>query len=176
VCAKSWLLAATILQVIAYEGLLPFKYTVADYLYGNSPDFLHAIDACVGVTAFVAILSETRCWLQRSRTENKVYTYKGEACSKRRVVALTNAASSVAALAARLPASSWYRRTEGTKGPIDCASARQRVTLCKEGLPDRSVRLVIKRVVGADWSHSSYTSNAPASTPWRTFVWLSGLR
>jgi SRSO17 transposase len=171
-------LAATILQAIAHEGLLPFKYIVADCLYGNSPGFLNAIDACVGVTAFVAIPAETRCWLQRPRTEDKVYTYKGKARSKRRVVAPTNAPASVAALAARLPASSWYRRTvsEGTKGPIDYAFARQCVTLCKEGLPDRSVWLVIKRPVGADAPYSYYISNAPASTPWRTFVWLSGLR
>jgi SRSO17 transposase len=54
--------------------------------------------------------------------------------------------------------------------------ARQRVTLCKDGLPERSVWLVIKRTVGAQPISSYYLSNAPASTPLRTFVWLSGLR
>jgi SRSO17 transposase len=171
-------LAATMLQAIAHEGLLPFKYVVADCLYGNSPDFLDAVDACVGVTTFVAIPSETRCWLQRPRTEDKTYTYKGDLRAKRVVVAPTNAPSSVAALAASLPASSWYQRTvsEGTKGPIAYAFARQRVTLCKEGLPERTVWLVIKRTVGATPLYSYYISNAPASTPWRTFVWLSGVR
>jgi SRSO17 transposase len=84
----------------------------------------------------------------------------------------------VAALAASLPASRWYQRTvsEGTKGPIVYAFARQRVTLCKEGLPDRTVWLVIKRTVGPNPVYSYYISNAPASTPWRTFVWLSGVR
>ena len=57
------------------EGLLPFKYVVADCLYGNSPDFLDAVDACVGITALVAIPSETRCWLQRPRTAEKRYRY-----------------------------------------------------------------------------------------------------
>jgi SRSO17 transposase len=151
---------------------------VADCLYGNSPDFLDAVDACVGVTTFVAIPSETRYWLQRPRTEDKTYTYKGDVRAKRVVVAPTNAPSSVAALAACLPASSWYQRTvsEGTKGPIVYAFARQRVTLCKEGLPDRTVWLVIKRTVGATPLYSYYISNAPARTPWRTFVWLSGVR
>jgi hypothetical protein len=46
---------------------------VADCLYGNSPDFLDAVDACVGLTALVAIPSETRCWLQRPQTEDKSY-------------------------------------------------------------------------------------------------------
>src|SRR6266571_2013427 len=171
-------LAATMLQAIVHAGLVPFKYVVADCLYGNSPDFLDAVDACVGVTTFVAIPSETRCWLQRPQTEDKTYTYKGDVRSKRVMVATNTAPSSVAALAASLPASSWYQRTvsEGTKGPIAYAFARQRVTLCKDGLPDRTVWLVIKRTMGAEPLYSYYISNAPASTPLRIFVWLSGLR
>ena len=62
----------------------------------------------------------------------------------------------VAALAVRLPAASWYRRTvsEGTKGPITYEFARQRVTLCKDGLPERTVWLVLKRTVGAEPSYA----------------------
>src|SRR5262249_10868413 len=63
-----------------------------------------------------------------------------------------------------------------TKGPIAYVFARQRVTLCKEGLPDRTVWLVIKRTLGADPVDAYYISNAPVSTPLRTFVWLSGVR
>ena len=171
-------LAAAMLETIAHEGLLPFKYIVADCLYGNSPTFLDAIDACVGSTAFVAIPSETRCWLQRPRTADKRYKYKGEARAKRVVVAPDSPPRTVATVAASLPASSWYRRkvSEGTKGPIVYEFARQRVTLCKEGLPDRTVWLVIKRTLGAAPSYTYAISNAPASTPLRTFVWLSGLR
>ena len=171
-------LAAAMLQALTQEGLLPFKYLVADCLYGNSPDFLDAVDACIGVTAFVAIPAETRCWLQRPQTEDTTYTYKGDIRSKRVVIGSHNAPCSVAAVAASLPASSWYRRTvsEGTKGPIAYTFARQRVTLCKEGLPDRTVWLVIKRTAGADPVSSYSMSNAPVSTPWRTLVWLSGLR
>src|SRR5215468_3549470 len=171
-------LAATMLQAIVREGLLPFKYVVADCLYGNSPGFLDAVDACVGVTTLVAIPSETRCWLQRPRTEDRLYTYKGEVHSKCVVIAPTTAPLSVAAVAASLPASSWYRRqvSQGTKGPIVYAFARQRVTLCKDGLPERTVWLVIKRTLGVAPTYSYYISNAPAGTPLRTFVWLSGLR
>src|SRR4030095_15122601 len=170
-------LAAAMLQAIAYERLLPFQYVVAGRLYGHSPDFLAAVDACVGVTTFVAIPSQTRCWLQRPCIEDKTYTYKGEVRSKR-VVAEAITPGTVAAVATSLPASHWYGRTvsAGTKGRIAYAFARQRVTLCKEGLPDRTVWLVIKRTLGADPVYAYYISNAPASTPWRTFVWLSGLR
>jgi SRSO17 transposase len=171
-------LAATMLQAIVRAGLLPFQYVVADCLYGNSPAFLDAVDACVGVTTFVAIPSETRGWLQRPRTEDKTYIYKGDARSKRVVVAPEHAPCPVATLAATLPASCWYQRkvSEGTKGPIVYAFARQRVTLCKDGLPERTVWLVIKRTLGGEPTYSYYISNAPASTPLSTFVWLSGLR
>ena len=94
------------------------------------------------------------------------------------MVAPTSAPCPVAALAARLPASSWYERTvsEGTTGPRTYAFARQRVTLCKEGLPERPVWLVLKRTVGRDPTSSSAISNAPARAPLRIFVWLSSLR
>jgi hypothetical protein len=145
-------LAAAMLQAMAHEGLLPFKYVVADCLYGNSPDFLDAVDACVGVTTFVAIPADTRCWLQAPRTAEQVYKYKGEVRAKRVVVAPDTTPCTVAALTARLPAARWYRRqvSEGTKGPIVYEFARQRVTLCKDGLPERPVWLVIKRTLGAE--------------------------
>jgi SRSO17 transposase len=54
--------------------------------------------------------------------------------------------------------------------------ARQHVTLCKDGLPERTVWLAIKRVLGAEPIYAYYISYAPASTPLRIFVWLSGLR
>jgi SRSO17 transposase len=160
-------LAAALLQTIAQEALLPFKYVVADGLYGNSPAFLDAVDKCIGVTAFVAIPAETRCWLQAPWTTDKTYTSKGEVRTKRVVVGPAHEPCTVAALAARLPPSSWYRRqvSEGTKGPIVYEFARQRVTLCQDGLPERSVWLVIKRTVGAQPISSYYRSNAPASTP-----------
>jgi SRSO17 transposase len=160
------------LRAIAQEALLPFKYVVADCLYGQSPDFLDAVDACVGITTFVAIPGDTRCWLQRPRTAERPYRYKGEERSKRVVVAPAHEAYTVATLATQLPASRWYQRTvsEGTKGPIAYAFARQRVTLCKDGLPERTVWLVIKRTLGDEPTYSYYISNAPVSTPLRTFV------
>ena len=93
--------------------------------------------------------------------------------SKRVVVAPDTAPCPVAAVAARLPASRWYRRqvSEGTTGPMVYAFARHRVTLCKDGLPERPVWLVLKRPVGTESTSSSYIRNAPASTPLRLFVW-----
>ena len=171
-------LAAAMLQSIRQEGILPFRYIVADSVYGNSPDFLAAIEACVGATALVAISSETRCWPQRPATQEQPYRYKGEERAKRHLRPTASAPQSVAALAATLPAWQWYRRTvsEGTKGPIAYDFARHRVTLCKDGLPERTVWLVIKRTRGPEPTYAYAISNAPASTPFRTLVWLSGIR
>jgi hypothetical protein len=66
--------------------------------------------------------------------------------------------------------------SEGTQGPIAYAFARQRVTLCKDGLPERPVWLVIKQTLGGELTYSYYISHAPARTPLRTFVWRSGRR
>jgi hypothetical protein len=170
--------AAAMLQALRPEGLLPCKSVVAECLYGNSPDVLDAVDACVGVTTLVAIPGETRCWLQRPRTEDKTYRDKGAERSKQVVVDAAPAACPVATVAAHLLASSWYDRkgSEGPKGPLEYAFARQRVTVCKEGLPERTVWLVITRTVGATPLDSSYSRNAPVSTPWRTCGWLRGVR
>src|SRR5918912_2199279 len=171
-------LAAAMLQSIRQEGVLPFRYIVADSVYGNSPDFLAAIDACVGATALVAISSETRCWPQRPATQEKAYRYKGEERAKRHLSPTTSAPQSVAALAATLPAWPWYRRkvSEGTKGPLEYDFARHRVTLCKDGLPERTVWLVIKRTCSSEPTYAYAISNAPTSIPFRTLVWLSGIR
>jgi hypothetical protein len=52
------------------------------------------------------------------------------------------------------------------------ALARQREPLWKEGLPTRTVWLVIKRTLGADPVYAYAISPAPASTPLQTFLWL----
>jgi SRSO17 transposase len=171
-------MAADMVKTIWNEGRLPFRYLVADCLYGNSPAFLDAIDACVGVTALVAVPADTRCWLQRPPTTEHTYTYKGAVHAKRVVASATQGPLTVTALAESLPSAAWYCRTvsEGSKGPIVYAFARKRVTLCKEGLPERTVWLVIKRTLGASPTYSYAISNAPVSTPLRLFVWLSGIR
>ena len=93
-------------------------------------------------------------------------------------VAPAPAPDTVAALATNLPASSWYRRTvsAGTKGPIADECARQRVTLCHDGLPARPVWLVSQRTLGAEPSYAYSISNAPVSTPLSLCGWFSGVR
>ncbi len=165
--------AAEMVTAIRGEGRLPFKYGVADGLYGHSPAFLDAIDACGGVTSLVAIPSDTRCWLQRPVTTEKTSQDKGAMRAQRVVAPEVAAPLTVAALAPHLPCSGWYRRrvSEGSKGPMAYAFARKRVTLCKDDLPERTVWLVIKRSLGAHPTDAFDIRNAPASAPLRLFGW-----
>ena len=169
--------AAAMVQALHQAGILPFKYIVADCLYGNSPDFWAACEACVGTVAFVATPADTRWWPQPLATTTHTSTYKGELRTKR--VAVTDKPSgTVAELAQAIPATFWYRRTvaEGTKGPITYACTRQRMMLWKDGQPTTAVWLLIKRSLGAHPRYWYYLSNAPLSVPLRLLVWLSGGR
>jgi SRSO17 transposase len=171
-------LAAEMGKALRVEGRLPFQYLVADWLYGNSPAFLDAIDACGGVTSLVSMPSDTRCWLQRPVTTEKTSTYKGAMRAQRVVAPEVAAPLTVAALAQSLPSAGGYRRrvSAGTKGPLEYAVARKRVTLCQEDLPDRTGWLVTKRTLGVNPTSAFYISNAPESAPLRLFVWVSGIR
>jgi DDE superfamily endonuclease len=170
-------LAAAMLPACAPEGLLPCQEVMADCRSGPRPDCLEAVDAWGGVTTCVAMPADTRCWLQAPRTAEHVSRSQGAGRSKR-VVAPDPAPGPVAAVAARRPAARWSRRqvSEGPQGPSVSACARQRVTRCQDGLPERTVWLVRHRTMGAEPLFSASISHAPASTPFRPFVWRSGLR
>jgi SRSO17 transposase len=106
------------------------------------------------------------------------YTYRGARRTKRVVAAREKEPSAVETWAKRLHDCFWYRRkvSEGTKGPIEYEFTKRQVTLCGDGLPVRTVWLVMKRTVGANPSYWDYLSNAPVSARLPLFVWLSGLR
>jgi SRSO17 transposase len=171
-------LAVEILRDMHQEAMLPFKYIVADCLYGNSPDFIEAAEHCGGKIYFVSIPSETRCWLQGAVTPAKRFTSQGEMRAKHVVRQTAKAPLTVAVLAKSIHDCFWYRRqvSEGTKGPIEYEFTKRQVVLSKDNLPYKAVWLVMKRTIGEKPTYSYYISNAPVSTRLRVFVWLSGLR
>jgi SRSO17 transposase len=171
-------LAADMFRELRSEGILPFKYVAADSIYGTSPDFIGAIEEHVGTTYFVAVPSTTQCWLQGPSTEKRTVTRKGKVQVKRVVPDTENKPIEAAAFAKGINSFFWYRRTvsEGTKGPIEYEFTKRRVTLSKDGLPYKTVWLIIKRTMGKKPEYSFYISNAPLSTRLGTFVWLSGVR
>ena len=72
----------------------------------------------------------------------------------------------------------WYRRqvSEGAKGPIVYEFTRRQVILAAEGLPQKTVWLLIRRTIGDEPEYSYFISNAASSTRLKTLVWLSGMR
>ncbi len=171
-------LAAMMLYELQDRDTLPFKYVVSDSIYGNSPEFIDAAQRVVGTIYFVSIPSDTLCWLKKPITMEKQYRYKGEIRTKLVVEKTEKKPMSVQVLAKNINDYFWYRRkvTEGTKGPIEYEFTKMQITLSKNGLPHRTVWLVIKRTIGDNPSYSYYISNAPASARLKTFVWLSGMR
>ena len=160
------------------EGKLPFKYVVSDTLYGMSPDFIGAVERRPGVTYLVEVPSDTLCWLRKPMVISKQYRYRGELREKEVLDEGAKRPITVQALAKSLNDFYWYRRkvSEGTKGPIEYEFTKRRVTLSKDGLPEKVVWLLIRRILGDDPKYSYFISNAPVSTRLKTFVWLSGIR
>jgi SRSO17 transposase len=171
-------LAVEMFQGLRDQEALPFKYVVADSVYGSNPDFIEAVESCIGVPYFVSICSDTLCWLQMPVTRKKEYKYKRKIRSKLTVERKEKKPLSVEALAKGINPFFWYRRkvSEGTKGPIEYEFTKRRVVLAKDGVPWKTVWLIIKRSIEDSAAYSYYISNAPVSTRLATFVWLSGIR
>jgi SRSO17 transposase len=171
-------LAVEMLNAISKEDVLPFKYVLADTIYGASPQFICAVEALPDKTYFVSVTKDTLCWLRRPMTITKEYRWGGKHRSKTVLLDPQSKPLSVADLAANINDYFWYRRqvSEGTKGPIVYEFTRRQVILAAAGLPNKTVWLLIRRTLGDDPDYSFFISNASSNSRLRTLVWLSGLR
>jgi SRSO17 transposase len=166
-------LAAEMFEAIVKKGILPFRYVVADSIYGDSPKFMKAIESRVGIIYFVEVAKNNLCWPEEGPgIETKTYRYGGETRTKRTVS--QGERPRLNALSLKVPDVFWFHRTvsKGTKGPIDYEFTKRRVTLCKEGLTTHTIWLMMKRTLDRK-RYWFYISNAPLSTRLATFVWLS---
>jgi SRSO17 transposase len=87
----------------------------------------------------------------------------------------------VDAWAAQVPADHWqrYRILEGSKGPLVAEFMTVRAVQGRDGLPGPDGWLVVRRTLPPDEEppvYKYYLSNAPADTPERALVRVSGLR
>ncbi len=171
-------LAVDMFNTIVASKDIPFKYVVADSLYGNSPEFIEVIEQRADITYYVSIPCNTLCWLKQPVLEEKEYKYKGE--KKTKVIVSKNESKPVSfeKIAKSTNSFFWYNRkvSEGTKGPIKYEFTRKRVILSENGFPGKTVWLVIKRTVGNNPQYSYYICNASVDVPLSLFVWLSGVR
>jgi SRSO17 transposase len=171
-------LAVEMLEAIEKAGQIPFKYVLADSIYGSSPEFIEAVEKTPGLRYFVSVPSDTRCWLRAPLTRKKQYRYGGKIKEKTVVESTEKKPITVATLAENIHDVFWYRRkvSEGTKGPIEYEFTKREVVLAKKGMPEKTVWLIIRRTLEDSPSYSYFLSNATTSTRLPVFVWLSGLR
>lgn len=171
-------LAVELFEEISQQQIIPFRYVVADSIYGNSPEFIEAVENIPGVTYFVSMPHDTLCWLKKPVTVPKQYRYKGELRSKKVLKRPEQEPLPFETVAKNMNKYFWYRRkvSEGTKGPIEYEFTRKRVMLSKNGLPQKEVWLVIRRTLDGEPSYSYFISNAPSNTRLKLLVWLSGIR
>jgi len=171
-------LAVEMFSKIVEEEIIPFKYVLADSLYGTSPEFIEAVESCVDKTYFVQVPEDTRCWLKRPITREKQYKYKGEIRSRTVLEKTAKKPIPVSTLTKDINDYFWYRRkvSEGTKGPIEYEFTKRRITLSNNGLPQKTVWLIMRRTKEDQHVYNYYLSNAPTSARLSLFVWLSGIR
>ena len=172
-------LAVEMLEKISQENILPFKYVVADSVYGNSEDFTGAVQKMIGVTYFVSINSQTLCWLRPPGVGKKGFKIVDSEIRPGRVLLEKKDPIKVSDFAKSLNNFYWYRRTvsEGAKGPISYEFTKRRITLHEDGLPGKEVWLIVRRRwINNKFEYNYFISNAPISTRLPLFVWLAGLR
>lgn len=171
-------LAAEMLSALSAEQALPFKYVLADSVYGMSPEFIEAVEALPDKRYFVSITKATTCWLKRPMTITREYRWCGQTRSKTVLADAESKPVSVEELGKGMNDYFWYRRkvSEGTKGPIVYEYTRRRVILSNGGIPGKEVWLLIRRTIGEDPQYAYFITNASTSTRLKTLVWLSGLR
>jgi SRSO17 transposase len=170
-------LAAEMLNAVSQENVLPFKYVLADSVYGVSPGFISSVEA-LDKTYFVSVPKDTLCWLSRPTTITKEYRWRGQIRKKTILSAPGSKPLKVKDLARSINDYFWYRRqvSEGAKGPVVYEFTRRRVILSAAGLPQKSVWLLIRRTIGDNPEYSFFISNALSSARLKTLIWLSGLR
>lgn len=171
-------LAVEMLRDIVEQDQLPFRYVLADSVYANSPEFIEAVESLVGVTYFLQVPEDILCWPKQPGTIKKTYKYRGQVRTKEILSDKTKAPISIKTLAAGINDFFWYRRkvSEGAKGPIEYEFTKRRVVLSHQGLPKKTIWLLIRRTMDKKPRYSYFISNAPASVRLPTLVWLSGLR
>jgi SRSO17 transposase len=170
-------LALALLQDAVRRGSLPFRWVAVDALYGDTPAFLDGV-AALRKWYYAEVACATRVWLTAPMVEVPAWSGRGRKPTRLRLAPGQPGAQRVDAVMDRLPLQVWTRHVikEGSKGPIICDFAALRVTVVRDGLPGPTVWLVIRRNVDDPAEVKFYLSNAPATTPLRTLVRMSGVR
>ncbi len=167
-------IAAEMIRRTRAAGKVQFDWIVADCLYGDSGDFLDALEA-MPQRYLVEVKKNTLVWTvdpttlpgktpgPKKRKELRSYRYRE--------------VRSVQEIAAEVPAEAWrpLNLREGSNGPLVFEFAVLRVWAMRHNQPGPPIWLVIRRSLDGKevWY---YVSNADAETPWQTLAMVTGTR
>lgn len=170
-------LALEMLQEMAAQGGLRFRWVTCDEAYGENPAFLDGV-AALGRHYFAEIAHNTRVWLSRPQTAVPAWSGRGRRPTRERLAPGEPPAQRVDELAETLRPEEWpaYTIKEGSKGPLVAQFAFLRGLAVREGLPGPDVWVVFRRSLGEKPQLKVYLSNAPVDTPRRELVRMAGLR
>ena len=132
----------------------------------------------LGEIYFFQVPEDTLCWLKQPATITKSHKYRGKKRTKKILSDKAKEPIALWTLAQSIHNFFWYRRkvSEGTKGSIEYEFTKRQIILAKEGLPEKTVWLLMRRTLDKDPQYSFFISNSQLNTRLNTLVWLSGLR
>jgi SRSO17 transposase len=132
--------------------------------------------AGLGLWYVAEVPHNTRVWPQRPATVIPLWSGQGRPPMRVRVLAGESEPTTVAQLAAALPAKPWRQRTikEGSKGPLVADVAAMRVMAVRDELPGPEVWVVLRRPPRTGIL-KTYLSHAPTTLSLATLVRQSGM-
>jgi SRSO17 transposase len=170
-------LALRMIEHLAQQGHVPFRWVTADEGYGKSPGFLDGI-AGLGKRYVVEVPCDTRAWIHTPPVDPPGSGLMGRPRMHPRVSRSAPAPVPLPQLAARLPKSAWIRRTvrESSKGPVVAEFAALRVTPVRDTLPGPRGWALFQRTLGPQGEEKYFLSNAPTTCPLDDLIRVSTMR
>lgn len=170
-------LGLELVQQAVQRGALPFRWVVADGLYGDAPAFRDGV-ANLDKWYFTEVACSTHVWRRRPAVILPRWAGRGPHPKRLRLRTPSHRPVRVDELVRRLPKAAWGRCQikEGSKGPLVCDFAFLRITEARQNLPGPTLWLVIRRNVDNPEVLKFYLSNAPADIAVADLVRISGMR
>ena len=184
-------LATALVDGVMSQRQVAAQWVVCDEGFGNDPAVLDAI-ARHGLWYLAEVPCTTRVWpvtepdgTARARPQRWVPPPRpqgrGRPPQAERLHPDSPPRVRVDEWAAQVPAARWqpYRILEGSKGPLVAEFVTVRAVQARDSLPEPEGWLVVRRTLPTPDDppvYKYYLSNAPADTPERALVRVSGLR
>jgi SRSO17 transposase len=161
-------IARSLWQQARAAGQLTARWATGDEEYGKAPWLRDAIDAAGDWYVF-EVPSVTPVFTQPVATGVPVWSGRGRPPTRERRYPGEPSASTVAEVAAQVPAAWWQTLTvgDGAQGPRQYQFVGVHVWESRDGLPGRAGWLVLRRNLDGR-ELKFYLSNAPADTPLAT--------